>query len=108
MPKHERFIERDDLKGATHLEVTVYYTKGGRSYFSGGITQRGYYISVTPVTMRGCMTSYTMFSGRKQLLFETARYSDKQFTRAVEMAKDVEDKLISAVVTENIADIKAA
>jgi hypothetical protein len=108
MKKHEKFIERDDLKGATHLEVSVYYTKGGRSYFSSGVTQRGYYISVTPITIRGNMTSYAMFSGRKQLLFETARYSDKQLTRAIEMAKDVEDELIAAVVAENISVNKAA
>jgi hypothetical protein len=108
MKKHEKFIERDDLKGATHLEVSVYYTKGGRNYFSSGVTQRGFYISVTPITIRGNMTSYAMFSGRKQLLFETARYSDKQLARAVEMAKDVEDDLITAVVSENQAIQKAA
>jgi hypothetical protein len=108
MNRHDKYIGRNDLIGATHLEVSVYYTKGGRSYFSGGITPRGYYITVTPITIRGCMTSITMFSGRKQLLFETARYSDKQFARAIEMANDVENDLITAVVAENQSVQKAA
>ena len=47
--------------------------------------------------------SYTMFKGRKQFLFETARFSAKQFARAVEMAKDVEEELIAVVVAENKA-----
>jgi len=100
MKNHKRYIERSDLKGATHLEVSVYYTKGGANYFSGGTTPRGYYVSVTPVTKGNGTISFTMFSGRKQLLFETARYSAKQFERAVEMAKGVEDNLITVVAAE--------
>ena len=101
--QHKKYIERHDLKGATHLEVSVYYNKGGANYFSGGIIPRGHYVSVTPVTKRNNSISFTMFTGRKRLLFETARYSDKQFANAVEMATGFEDELISAVVAENKA-----
>ena len=105
MKKYEksRYIERDDLKNASHLEVSVYYNKGGTNYFSGGTIPRGYYISVTPVTKGNGMISYTMFTGHKHLLLETSRFSAKQFASAVEMAKDFEDKLIAAVVAENKA-----
>ena len=103
MKKHERYIERDDLKGATHLEVSVYYTKGGLNYFTGGTTRRGYYLSVRPVTKGNGMVSYDLFSGCKRLLLETNRYSDKQFARAVEIARDYEDELITAVVAESRA-----
>jgi len=103
MKKHVNYIERSDLKDATHLEVSVYYTKGGANYFSGGTIRRGYYLSVTPVTKNDRTVSFTMFSGRKQFLLETARYTAKQFAHAVEMAKDVEDELITAVVAENKA-----
>jgi hypothetical protein len=34
MKEHKRYIERSDLKGANNLEVSVYYSKGGMSYFS--------------------------------------------------------------------------
>ena len=97
MNRHEKYIERSDLKGATHLEVAVYYTKGG------GAVPRGYYLSVRPVTKRNGMVSFDLFSGRRQLLFETSRFTAKQFARAVKMAKDVEDELIASVAAENKA-----
>jgi len=103
MKKHKKYIERNDLKGATHLEVSVYYTKGGANYFAGGTTPRGYYISVIPVTKGNGTVSFVMFTGRKKLLFETARYTAGQFDRAVDMANDVENELIAAVVAENKA-----
>jgi len=103
MQKHTEYIERSDLKNATHLEVSVYYTKGGTNYFSGGITPRGYYLSVTPIKKADGMTSFTMFSGRSQLLLKTQRYSLKQFAKAVELAKDFEEELIAVVVSENKA-----
>jgi len=103
MQKHKEYIERSDLKDATHLEVSVYYTKGGANYFSGGTTQRGYYLSVTPVTKSERSVSFTMFSGFKHLLLETQRYTDKQFNRAVDMAKDHRESLIAKVVEQSKA-----
>ena len=103
MKKHERYIERSDLKGATHLEVSVYYTKGGDNYFSSSTIRRGYYLSVIPVTKGNGMIGFTMFTGRKKFLLETSRYSAKQFELAVEMAKEFEDELIAAVAAENKA-----
>ena len=103
MKRHEKYIERDDLKDATHLEVSVYYTKGGANYFSGGVTPRGYYLSVKPVKKGNGMVSYTLFSGRSRLLLETQRFTAKQFALALEMAKDYEESLIAAVVAENTA-----
>ena len=103
MNRHEKYIERSDLKGASHLEVAVYYTKGGVNLLSGGTTPRGYYLSVRPVTMRNGMVSFDLFSGRSQLLFETSRFTAKQFARAVEAARDMEDELIAFVAAENQA-----
>ena len=103
MKKHEKHIERNDLKGATHLEVSVYYTKGGMSYFTGGTTPRGYYLSVRPITKGNGTVSFDLFAGHKQLLLETNRYTDKQFDRAVNMATDYEDRLVETVVADNKA-----
>ena len=103
MKKHKEYIERSDLKGATHLEVSVYYTKGGANYFSGGTTPRGYYLSVTPVTKNEGSVSFAMFSGYSHLLLKTQRYTDKQFDSAVEMAKEHRESLISSVVEKNKA-----
>lgn len=103
MKQHKRYIERSDLKHGNNLEVSVYYTKGGMSYFTGQTSPRGYYLSVRPVTLGNGMVSFDLFSGCKRLLLETNRYSDKQFTRAVEMAKDYENEVIAAVTAENAA-----
>ena len=103
MKEQKRYIERHDLKGANHLEVSVYYFKGGTSYFTGQALLRGYYLSIRPVTLERGMVSFNLFSGCKRLLSETKRYSDKQFAKAVEIAKDYEDELIAAVVAENMA-----
>ena len=93
----KKYIERNDLNGASHLEVSVYYTKGG------GTLPRGYYLSVRPVTKRDGMVSFELFSGQGRLLFEASRFTEKQFARAVEMARGMEEELIEAVVMDNQA-----
>lgn len=103
MKKHKEYLERSDLKGATHLEVSVYYTKGEANYFSGGVTPRGYYLMVTPVTKTERSISFTVFTGYSRLLLETQRYTDKQFNHAIELAKDHKESLIKAVVEKNKA-----
>ena len=103
MKRHDKYIERGDLIDATHLELSVYYDKGGTNYFSGGIDPRGYYLCAKPVRKSDGMISYTMFSGIRRLLFETKRFSAKQFELAVDMAKGFEDELIAAVVEKNKA-----
>ena len=103
MKKYERYIERDDLKDATHLEVSVYYSKGGTNFFSGGVIPRGYFLSVQPVKKGNGMVSFNAFSGQSLLLLETKRYTDKQFARAKEMAKEREEELIAVVISENKA-----
>ena len=101
MDRHKEYLEHNDLNGATHLEVSVYYTKGGRSFASGGTIPRGYYLSVKPVTVDTNSVSYAMYSGCRHLLLETKRFSAKQFAQAIEMAKTCEKELIERVVAEN-------
>ena len=103
MKEHKHYIERGDLAGATHLQISIYYSKGGRGMFFSGTIPRGYYLSIRPVTKRNGTVSYSLFSGRSRLLLETKRYSEKQFAKAVEMAKEYEDELIAAVVAESKA-----
>ena len=103
MKRHKKYIERNDLNNATHLEVSVSYDKGGANYFSGGTKPRGYYLSVTPVTKSATSISFTMFTGYSRFLLETKRFSEKQFANAIEMAKDYEEELIAAVVAKNKA-----
>ncbi|MCL2047399.1 MAG: hypothetical protein FWG87_01615 [Defluviitaleaceae bacterium] len=103
MKTYKKHIERNDLRDATHLEVSVYYNKGGPNFSYGGTTPRGYYLAVRPVTRGNNTVSYALFSGKSRFLFGTKRYTAKQFERAMEMAKGYEDELTAAVVAENKA-----
>ena len=103
MKKHDKYIERSDLIDATHLEISVYYDKGGTSYFTGQSSPRGFYLSVKPVTKGNGMIRFTMFTGIKKLLHEVNRYSDKQFRHALELSKNYEDELIAAVAKNKAA-----
>lgn len=98
MKEHKRYIERNDLKNGNHLEIGVFYTKGGMSYFTGQVSPRGYYLSVRPVTLERGMVSFNLLAGCKKLVLDGNRYSDKQFIRAVEIAKAYEDELIATVM----------
>jgi hypothetical protein len=100
MKQQKRYIERNDLNRSSHLEVNVYYYKGGISAYTGQMLPRGYYLSVRPVILGNGTVSFDLFSGCKRLLLEVSRYTDKQFTRAVEMAKSYENEMIAAVVAE--------
>jgi hypothetical protein len=88
----------EGLKNGTHLDVEVFYDKGGANYFSGGTTPRGYYVSVMPVKHKNGMASVALFTGAKKLLLQANRYSDKQFEQAVEMGKAAAPELIKQVL----------
>jgi hypothetical protein len=93
MDRLEKYIKRDDLVDATHIAVSVNYSRNG--------SLRGYYIIVKPVTKQDNSIRYILFTEKRRLLFETNRFNTKQFSRAVEMAKDFKDELIAAVVADN-------
>jgi hypothetical protein len=100
LKKYKKYIERDDLDDATHLEVSVYYAKGGIQYFPSGTYVRGYYLAVKPVIKNGSIFN-SIYAGRKHLLLETSCYTDKRYIQAVKMAKVIEDELIDIVAEEN-------
>lgn len=93
----------EGLKSASHIDVEVYYTKGGANFLSGGTTPRGYYLSVTPVTRKDNMVSTIMFSGVKKLLLTTNRYSAKQFEQAVVLGREAAPELIEHVLEKEKA-----
>ena len=61
----------------THVDVEVYYSKGGMNYFTGSVERRGYYLSAQPLTKSTNSVGYTAFTGVKQLVKEAGRYSSK-------------------------------
>lgn len=103
MSEQRRMIESipcEGLKDATHIDVEVYYTKGGANYFSGGVTRRGYYLSVKPVKREGAWVSYGMFSGYSKLLLEANRFSAKQLEQAVELGRAAAPELVQRILAD--------
>lgn len=103
MQRHVESIPYEGLNDATHIDVEVYYSKGGVSYLSGQTARRGFYICGRVTTHRDGVVSYTLFSGARQLLLEVSRYSEKQFQKAVLLSEAVKQEIIDYVVRENRA-----
>ncbi|MBO7715738.1 MAG: hypothetical protein J6S85_19405 [Methanobrevibacter sp.] len=83
------------------LEISVYYALGGMNYWTYEKEPRGYWISVSPLTVSGNMVSYLGFSGTKKFLNECARKSKKAEQIALEMAEKCEKELIDYVCAKH-------
>lgn len=87
------------------LKIELYYHLGGMNYFTGTNEARGYYLSVTPVTLsKGdgyTSESYTAFTGVKQLVVECKRQSGLAMNKAVNDHKTILPNLINHVVSKN-------
>lgn len=100
MKRYKNYIETTEFPSNTHLEVNVYYDKGGMNYFNGRAEARGFYLSVTPVKKeRGCV-SMVLGSGYKKLISIVNRYSEKQHDIAIEKSRDSVQELINALKSE--------
>ena len=91
-------IPYEGMKNGTHLDIEVSYNKDGF-----GSRRRGFYLSVTPVTRNGIIKSVVLPSGAKVLIAEAARYTQKQFDRAVVLSHSLRDDLIALVLTQERA-----
>jgi hypothetical protein len=89
------------------LKVQVYYDKGGWNVFSGDKEKRGYYLSVTPVSVTRredgsvLMEETSAFSGIKILIKEVNRRSKKRSKAAVKEAQSEKKRLIEQVIVKN-------
>lgn len=92
-----------ELEDVTHIDVEVYYTKGGMSYLSGRSTNRGFYLSVRPVKRNGVTVSFELFSGVSRLLLEANRFSEKQMEKAVELGRAGAPELVQYIVNQQKA-----
>lgn len=86
------------------LMVEVSYELGGESGFSGRQSRRGYYLSVTPVLREKYDGHYLVsqqvfgpLNGKKLLLKEVSRKSDKALSEATLLAEQKKDEFIAFV-----------
>ena len=80
----------------THLEVDVYYSKGGTNHLRGVEEKRGYYISVQPVRIEDGIVEMIPTKGEKRLLEEAGRKSKgKQRTALGKVAPPLVESMIT-------------
>lgn len=110
-----RTVSTKYLKTTTEqeLKVEVYYSKGGANYLAGGTIQRGYWLSVQPVSRsvsNGLRSeSFTLGSGLKYFLKEIRadRRGGKAEQEAVKLAADREQLLIKEVCLREKLELAA-
>lgn len=91
------------------LKIQVYYDKGGYNWTNSEDEKRGYYLSVTPVSVfrrndgTVMMEETAAFTGTKILLKEVNRRSKKRSQEALEIAEDKKEELIEYVIADQKA-----
>lgn len=93
---------------ATHIEIELYYSKGGMNYFTGNVERRGFYLQVTPVSISTSGTgvrtrSFTAFTGIKKMVLECARFNQKKFDEFTPSDDEVNELLDYVKVNNGIA-----
>lgn len=83
--KLQRLYSIKETNGNNCIDVEIYYSLGGMSYFTSKVEPRGFYLSITPENRGKGMVSYVGFSGAKKLLKEVKRYTKKGYEEAKEM-----------------------
>lgn len=107
----KKYIEvRENPAKVTHLKIELYYGLGGMNHFTGRPENRGYYLSVSPVTREisaggSVLESYAAFTGIKQNIKQVTRKSKKAEAEAEKMAVDTMDNLIDYVCNKNGLEI---
>ena len=108
------------MADTTHVEVAVFYDKGGANYFTGGRSARGYWVRVLPVKVDGHAVSFTLFDKRgfKRFLKPAARFNARILAElaarvdpaidAVADAMAVGDGHAAAALLEPFRDVVAA
>ena len=101
MTQRKRIKLLSVLEGnCTHIEVELFYTKGGMNYFTSSNERRGLYLSVQPVTISERSKSFIGFSGVKQFVKEMPKFSQKTFD-TFEVDTDMLDNLLQHVIDKN-------
>lgn len=102
MLKHTRLLVSLPVAegNCTHINVEVYYSKGGMNYFTSSVEKRGYYLSVQPITKSSNSVSFTAFTGVKQLVKEVGRFSPKILAEFV-VEYELMNKLVAHVMEKN-------
>lgn len=83
----------------THVDVEVYYNKGGMNYFTSNVEKRGYYLSVQPLNKSNGI-HFTAFTGVKQLVREAGRFSPKILSEFI-VEYEMMNKMVEYIINKH-------
>lgn len=83
VPNGELRNYKGEKNKCTHLLCSLYYSKGGMNYWTSRNEERGYYASISPVTLEGGFERYVAFTGCKDCIVPCARQSKGKENEAV-------------------------
>jgi hypothetical protein len=82
----------DPESESTHVEVAVYYSRGGTNWYTYKAESGGIYATAQPVTVKDGCVSFILGSGAKTLLAEATRLNRKKLDG---VGKEVEQQIKS-------------
>lgn len=92
-----------EAPGATHLKVMLYYDLGGYNYFTSKQKERGYYVSIQPVSLSAVSESFSLFgqnSGGYIFLEPTRRFSRKRLAELEATCLDEVDEYANQLIVK--------
>lgn len=101
-----RSIPVEGNTSCTHIDVELYYSKGGMNYFSGSSEARGLYLSATPLEKGDRFVKFSAWSGIKMHVKEMKMFSQKALDSFTPSQHDI-DRLINHVLEKNGLRIKS-
>jgi len=94
----------EGLRNGTHIELMVYYYRGGRDIYSSDDPLPGYYLKATPVRKEGGMSTSAFYASKRIFLSQDRSYSAENFEKAVRLS----ESKVPVVLARLIAAERAA
>lgn len=106
----KKYLKLKPNEKATHLKIELYYHLGGTNWYTYKNDERGYYLSICPVSLcdRGSYATetYEIFSGRKILLYTVKRKSKNSKQIAIQKANEILDSFVNQICNQNNIEVE--
>ena len=89
----------DTVEENTKIKISIFFEKNTMIWATGRATNKGYHVSVTPVTIEiqggYKIESFKAFSGFRTCLFPAERQSKKRLEEAIKIVDENTNKYVS-------------
>ena len=82
------------------LKVSIYYELGGMNYFNSTVRERGYYGSLTPISLTPTSEISSLFTGGYVMLEPTGRYNQKRLDELKNTVNEALEPYLAALMSK--------